>query len=111
MTMEPLQVIAAAAMLGTAAALIFAFLGHLRASSERRLSAMLSRVGLDPGLAAGKRREAVTTALRQRCRGCACEDLCERWLRGDTKGANDFCPNSKVFRAMAVRRVDSTPLA
>lgn len=100
MSPEPLQVIAAAVMLGITFALILAFREYLASSSERRLGSMLARVGVDPAPASSKRRDVITRELRQRCRNCACEDLCERWLRGEVQGAPDFCPNSKVFRTL-----------
>jgi hypothetical protein len=38
--------------------------------------------------------------VRQRCEHCPSEDVCERWLRGEVSGDNDFCPNAKVFEIL-----------
>ena len=100
MSPESLHIIEAAVMLGVTAVLIVAFREYLRAASERRLGAMLTRVGLDPALA-WRAHGNVTRGLQQRCRSCPREDLCERWLRGDERGSNDFCPNAKLFRTIA----------
>lgn len=100
MAAEPLHIIVATTMLGIVMMSIAAFHGYLRAQSERRLEAMLSRAGFDPATLSRRRGEAAMKAARRRCRGCACEDLCERWLRGEASGSNDFCPNVKAFGAM-----------
>ena len=39
--------------------------------------------------------------VRDRCRHCASEDYCERWLEGEVQGENQFCPNARVFRLLA----------
>lgn len=100
MAPELLHIIGATTMLGIVTTSILAIHGYLRARSERRLEAMLSHAGLDPATLSRRRGEAATIAARRRCRGCACEDLCERWLRGEVSGSNDFCPNAKAFAAM-----------
>jgi hypothetical protein len=38
--------------------------------------------------------------IRRRCHACATEDVCERWLSGEQKGDNDFCPNANVFTTL-----------
>lgn len=72
------------------------------AASLRRMTQMMTRVGLDPGIATdgGPRTEAVMEAARRRCRNCRTEDLCERWLAGMAGGENFFCPNAHIFRIL-----------
>ncbi len=73
------------------------------AASTKRMSSMMARVGLASRIAA--RRDARTTAVvkeaRRRCGRCPREDVCERWLAGRLDGANEFCPNARVFDALA----------
>ncbi len=97
MNVSVMQMIAAAAMVGVAAILIFAYRKFLAVNSERRLRAMLESVGLDPAIASNGDTEAVMSAVRRRCRSCASEAVCERWLAGDEQGDNAFCPNSRLF--------------
>jgi hypothetical protein len=35
---------------------------------------------------------------RARCSGCTSTDACDRWLAGQTRGDNGFCPNAQLFR-------------
>jgi hypothetical protein len=37
--------------------------------------------------------------VRQRCRTCSTEDVCERWLAGEEAGENIFCPNAQWAKA------------
>ncbi len=97
MNMSAMQIMGALAMVGIALILIFAYRKFLAANSERRLQAMLESVGLDPAIASNGDTEAVMSAVRRRCRSCASEALCERWLAGDEQGDNAFCPNSRLF--------------
>lgn len=97
MNVSAMQIIAAAAMVGVAAILIFAYRKFLAVNSERRLRAMLESVGLDPAITSNGDTEAVMSAVRRRCRSCASEALCERWLAGDEQGDNAFCPNARLF--------------
>ncbi len=92
-----IQVVAAMAMVGIAAAMIFGFRRYLAVNSERRMRAMLESVGLDPEIAASGEIPTIMKEVRQRCRSCASESVCERWLQGKKDDSNDFCPNAKVF--------------
>jgi hypothetical protein len=97
-------------MVGATIALLVATLRYMAAASERRMVTMLERVGLDPAIASRGRPDSVLECvieasmkeIRQRCRTCTTEDVCERWLAGDEHGDNDFCPNAKVFDALKV---------
>ena len=91
------QVVAAMAMLGIAAAMIFGFRRYLAVNSERRMRAMLEAVGLDPEIAMSGEIPTIMREVRQRCRSCAIESVCERWLQGEKNDGNDFCPNARVF--------------
>ena len=72
------------------------------AASARRMMGMISRVGLDPAIAApgDPRAGAFIKETRRRCGGCPQEDYCERWLAGEIEGSNAFCPNAPAFRAL-----------
>ena len=61
---------------------------------------MLESAGLDPALARSGEIPAIMNEVRQRCRSCSSEDVCERWLDGKETGSNAFCPNSKVFEIL-----------
>lgn len=80
------------------------------AASSRRMNVMMTRVGLNPGLAVqgdGLTR-AVLAEARILCRRCPSEALCERWLSRKGVGSNAlcpaFCPNAKTFRRLKQRR-------
>lgn len=107
MNVSLVQIIAAIAMVGVTIALVFAYRRYLAANSERRLQSMLHSVGLDPVFAPARDIETVMKDLRQRCRSCASEDVCERWLRGEEKGNNAFCPNSRIFEVLAAYRAQA----
>ena len=92
-----IQVVAAIAMVGIAAAMFFGFRRYLAVNSERRMRAMLESVGLDPEIATSGEIPTIMKEVRQRCRSCASESVCERWLQGKKDDSNDFCPNAKVF--------------
>jgi len=92
-----IQVVAAMAMVGVAAAMFFGFRRYLAVNSERRMRAMLVSVGLDPEIATSGEIPTIMKEVRQRCRSCASESVCERWLEGKKDDSNDFCPNAKVF--------------
>jgi len=94
------QIIAAVVMVGVAITLVFVYWRYLAANSERRMRTMLESVGLDPAIASSGDIDAIMKEVRQRCRSCASEAVCERWLSGDEAGDNAFCPNSKVFVAL-----------
>ena len=92
-----IQVVAIMAMVATAAAMVFGFKRYLAVNSERRMQAMLESVGLDPEIATSGEIPTIMKEVRQRCRSCASESVCERWLQGKKDDSNDFCPNAKVF--------------
>jgi uncharacterized protein DUF6455 len=94
------QTVAAIAMAGTAFALFYMYRRYLATNSERRMRAMLESVGLDPEIATNGDVQAIMKDVRQRCRSCTTEDVCERWLTGHEGGKNDFCPNSRVFEEL-----------
>jgi len=79
------------------------FYKYLIATSTERMKDMMRRLALDPEIGnhgnAGTR--AIMKEAQQRCRKCAAEDVCERWLVGDLRGSNTFCPNASVFRMFA----------
>jgi hypothetical protein len=97
-------------MVGATIALLVATRKYMAAASERRMVTMLERVGLDPAIAMSGQPNSVLECviaasmkkIRQRCRACTTEDICERWLAGDEHGDNNFCPNAKVFDALNV---------
>lgn len=106
MNISLFQIIAAIFMLGAAIALVATFRKYKAAASERRMLSMLDCVGLIPAIASGVDNESIMKEIRQRCRTCANEDVCERWLAGGNDGDNFFCPNAKVFDELK-RTVDA----
>ena len=100
MTMSVLQIFAAIAMFAVAVALFFTYRAYLARNSERRMRTMLESVGLDPEIASSGEMPTIMKEVRQRCRACSSESVCERWLAGETRGDNDFCPNAKVFELL-----------
>lgn len=100
MNMSIIQFVAGLALLGVALALVYGVRRYLIATSERRLTSMLVRVGLDPAIATSGDTASIMKEIRQRCRNCNTEDVCERWLVGEKTGKNDFCPNAAVFESM-----------
>lgn len=106
MTDSAMQIIAAIVMVGVAAALFFAYRAYLAANSERRMRTMLESVGLDPTIAASGEIPTIMKEVRQRCRSCGSEDVCERWLESDKQDSNEFCPNARVFEVL--KKYDSS---
>ncbi len=100
MNMSLFQIIAAIFMATAAIALVVSFRKYKRAASERRILRMLERIGLEPAIALSGDNESIMKEIRQRCRTCAAEDLCERWLDDDVHGDNYFCPNSSIIVAL-----------
>jgi hypothetical protein len=100
MNPAPLDIGIALIMVAVIAAFLAWFARFLGASSERRMTRMLMRAGVDPGLVARGDKEAVIKDIRSRCRRCRAEDLCERWLAGKVEGENTFCPNAPLFSAL-----------
>jgi hypothetical protein len=100
MELPLIQVFAGIAMTGIVVAFFLGFRRYLAANSERRMLTMLESVGLDPEIATSGEIPTIMKEVRQRCRSCATEAVCERWLQGNEKGDNSFCPNAKVFEAL-----------
>lgn len=73
------------------------------AGSARRMTQMMRRCGLGAGAGRDPQTEAVMRAVRRRCKRCAIEGVCERWLAGELTGNNAFCPNAATFRMLASR--------
>ncbi len=72
------QIIAATVMVGVAIVLVIAYLKYLAANSKRRMLGMLVSVGLDPAITMSGDAETIMQDIRQRCRACPSEDVCER---------------------------------
>jgi hypothetical protein len=87
-------------MVGLGLALVIAYRAYLARNSERRMMSMIDSLGLDPEIASNAEFGAIMGEVRQRCKGCTAEDVCERWLRGDEEGDNAFCPNARVFEIL-----------
>ena len=94
------QAIAAIAMVGFGLALVVGYRVYLNRNSERRMLSMVDSLGLDTDIAANAELGTIMGEVRQRCRACTAEDVCERWLRGDEEGDNAFCPNARVFEIL-----------
>ena len=95
--------IAAVAMVGVAFGLVIWFRKYLAENSERRMRTMLESIGLDPALIMTGDTGTIMKEARRRCRTCASEDRCERWLRREEEGDNSFCPNSNLFETLRRR--------
>ena len=100
------QVIGATLMVIVVVGLIVAWRNYQTRNSARRRAAMLESLGLDPALATSGDMPAIMSEVRKRCEHCQSEALCERWLRGEEPGGNEFCPNARVFEIL---RKYSTP--
>ena len=94
------QFIAAIVMVGLGLALVIGYRAYLSRNSERRMLSMIDSLGLDKEIATDAKFGTLMGEVRQRCRGCTAEDVCERWLRGDEEGDNAFCPNARVFEIL-----------
>ncbi len=99
--MSFIQIIAALAMVAVAIGLVLAYRAYLAANSERRMRSMLVSVGLDPELATNEEIPTIMKEVRDRCRQCTAESVCDHWLEGEIPGDNAFCPNHRVFRILA----------
>lgn len=99
--MTLIQIIAAVVMVAVALLLFVGFRRYLAANSERRMRAMLISVGLDPELANSEEIPTIMNEVRERCRQCSSESVCDRWLDGEVPGDNAFCPNHRVFRILS----------
>lgn len=100
MNMSMFQIGAAIVMVVLAFGLFIAIRQYMHAQSERRMTNMLERVGLDPAIASSGNTAVIMKEIRQRCQSCATEDVCERWLAGEQIGENEFCPNARVFESL-----------
>ncbi len=87
---------AAVLMVAASIALIVWFQGSETALSIGRMTRMMTRFGLDSGIA-GRADPQLMKQSRARCAKCPREDQCERWLAGETGGDNSFCPNATIF--------------
>lgn len=96
-----IQVIGIIAVLGGISLAHLAWRRYRSADSKRRRTAMLESVGLDPSIAAIGDLELIMSEVRQRCEHCQSEGLCERWLKGEEPGGNEFCPNKPVFDVLS----------
>lgn len=88
-------------MVAVSVALVVWFSRSVAAASERRMTHMLMRAGVDREVARHGDSEAILQDARRRCGGCRFEDLCDRWLAGKVEGDNSFCPNAQIFRRIA----------
>ena len=100
MELSVMQAFIGIAMAGIAILIALGFRSYLANNSERRMRSMLESVGLDPEIAYSNEIPTIMREVRQRCRTCRSEGVCERWLDGKEKGGNDFCPNAKVFEVL-----------
>ena len=81
-------------------ALVAWFFRHVAAASERRMTHMLTRAGVDPEFVRQDETWAILHVARGRCSRCRFEDLCDRWLAGKVEGDNSFCLNAQIFRIL-----------
>jgi hypothetical protein len=95
-----MQFLTATIMVAAVVALVFAYRRYLAMQSERRMLGMLTSLGLDPTIATSGDIETIMGEVRERCRHCGAEDKCERWLKGEEEGENDFCPNHRVIEIL-----------
>lgn len=103
MNPTPLEIGVALFMLAIVVTLFVWFSRFLSASSGRRMVRMLARAGVNPDIIARGDKQAVIEDIRRRCKKCQAEDQCERWLAGKAEGDNSFCPNARIFGALAAR--------
>ena len=111
--MTPTHFSVALAMVAVTVILFLWFQRSLAAGSARRMTRMVTRVGLDLEIAtrSDPRTKAVVTEARRRCGNCRVEDFCNRWLAGQCEGDDSFCPNARVFHSLASTGLTSTGLA
>ena len=100
-------------MLVVSVAMLVGLNRYLAAASTSRMTDMMKRLALDPGIGTNgdPRTEAIMKEVRQRCRKCQAEDVCERWLVGKVKGRNTFCPNARTSRMLARTAAHASQLA
>jgi hypothetical protein len=107
MNISLFQILAAVLMVGVVLTLIIATRRYMAYASERRMLSMLECAGINVADISGSDTETIMREIRQRCRTCATEDVCERWLAGEVVGGNSFCPNAKVFETLS-KTIDAT---
>ncbi len=100
MNPTPFEIGVATVMVVVSIALVVSALRYMAAGSEARMTRMLARAGVGPEVAGSAGNEAILRDVRSRCRSCASEDFCNRWLAGKVEGGNGFCPNAPVFRSL-----------
>jgi hypothetical protein len=102
-TMNPslFEIGVAIVMVTVIIALLVWLVRYMVATSEKRMMRMLKRAGVAPEIATQGDTKAIIDDIRGRCQRCQAEDLCERWLAGDVRGENTFCPNAQLFRMLA----------
>lgn len=100
-----LAITVAILMVAVAIGIVMAVRRYQLAASARRMRQMMTNVGLGTDITANADPEIqeIMQQVRQRCRKCMSEDMCERWLRGEVGGRNAFCPNAKVFEGLLTR--------
>ncbi len=108
--MTPTHISVAIVMVAVTVVLFLWFQRSLAAGSARRMTRMLTRVGLDPEIATqgDPRAKAIMKEARRRCGNCRVEDFCNRWLTGECEGGNAFCPNARIFHSLANTGLAST---
>ncbi len=70
------------------------------AASAKRMTAMMTRVGVGAAALGDPRTLPMRKLARHRCRRCSSIDLCERWSAGKVEGGHSFCPNAQAFRLL-----------
>ena len=99
-----------AIVLATAAVtFVIWYLGYKRWSSRERMRTMLTQAGVNPEVIRDGDHEEIMKAVTKRCRKCEAEDVCERWLAGNYKEDNLFCPNAQIFRSLASEQKTPAP--
>ena len=101
--MTPTHISVAIVMVAVTAVLFLWLQRILADGSARRMTQMLTRIGLDPEIATrgDPRTKAIMKEAQRRCGNCRVEDFCNRWLTGECEASNAFCPNARVFHALA----------
>ena len=102
--MTPIHISVAIVMVAVTAVLFLWLQRILADGSARRMTQMLTRIGLDPEIATwgDPRTKAIMKEAQRRCGNCRVEDFCNRWLTGECEASNAFCPNARVFHALAI---------
>lgn len=103
MTPTMFEINLAVAMLAVVIGLFVLLRLNMRAASTRRMTTMMGRAGLDAAITSpfSLRTNRTVQAARKRCSKCRVEGHCERWFEGEVGGSNDFCPNARLFAALA----------